>query len=102
MSDVEQTIEALLSENRVYEPSPGFRERALVADRSIYERADEDFEGFWAEQAGRLSWIRKWDRVLEWKPPWVKWFLGGQLNVSYNCLDRHVEAGGGDKVAYHW
>jgi len=73
-----------------------------VKDRGIYERAEADVEGFWAEQADRLTWFKKWDTVMEWSPPWVKWFTGGTLNASYNCLDRHVEAGGGDKVAYHW
>jgi acetyl-CoA synthetase len=102
MVDVEGTIEALLSERRVFEPPEGFRSQALVSDRSIYERAEQDLEGFWAEEAERLRWTRPWDRVLEWNPPWVKWFLGGTLNVADNCLDRHVEAGGGDKVAYHW
>jgi acetyl-CoA synthetase len=102
MSDSQQNIDALLSEHRVFEPPPAFAERALVSDRSIYERADADHEGFWAEQAERLTWFKRWDTVMEWTPPWVKWFVGGQLNASYNCLDRHVEAGGGDKVAYHW
>jgi acetyl-CoA synthetase len=102
MVEVEGTIEALLSERRVFEPPEGFRSKALVSDRSVYERAERDLEGFWAEEAERLRWTRPWDRVLEWNPPWVKWFLGGTLNVADNCLDRHVEAGGGDKVAYHW
>jgi acetyl-CoA synthetase len=102
MSDVGKTIEALLSERRAFPPSPEFAARALVADRGIYERAEADDEGFWQEQAERLSWFRRWDTVRDWKPPWVRWFVGGQLNASYNCLDRHVEAGGGDKVAYHW
>jgi acetyl-CoA synthetase len=102
MTDVEATIEALLTEKRVFEPPPEFAARAHVSDRSIYDQADADFEGFWAEQADRLVWFEKWDRVLEWKPPWVKWFLGGTLNVAYNCLDRHVESGGGNKVAYFW
>ena len=102
MSDVEATIEALLTEKRVFEPPPGFAGRARVSDRSIYERADTDFEGFWAEQAEILDWFERWDRVLEWNPPWVKWFLGGRLNVAHNCLDRHVEAGNGDRVAFHW
>jgi acetyl-CoA synthetase len=102
MTDVEKTIEALLSEKRVFEPPAEFRARALVADRGVYERAGEDAEAFWADQAERLSWFRRWDSVLRWTPPWVTWFAGGQLNASYNCLDRHVEAGGGDKVAYHW
>ncbi len=102
MTDVGQTIEALLSEDRSFEPPPEFAARAVVNDPSIYERAERDYEGFWAEQAERLDWFRRWDRVLEWTPPWVKWFVGGTLNASYNCLDRHVKAGGGDKVAYHW
>jgi acetyl-CoA synthetase len=97
-----QHIEALLSERRVFEPPPGFREGAIVGDPSIYERADADPEAFWAEQAERLTWFRRWDTVMERQPPWVRWFEGGVLNASYNCLDRHVEAGGGDKVAFHW
>ena len=101
MSD-ERHIEGLLSEDRVFEPPAAFAERALVSDRSIYDRAEADFEGFWAEQVERLTWFKGWDSVMEWDPPWVKWFSGGTLNASYNCLDRHVEAGGGDKVAYHW
>ena len=86
----------------MFEPPAGFVAEALVKDRGIYERAEADVEGFWAEQADRLTWFKKWDTVMEWSPPWVKWFTGGTLNASYNCLDRHVEAGGGDKVAYHW
>jgi acetyl-CoA synthetase len=102
MSDAEATIDALLSENRVFDPPEGFRARALWNDPGVYERASKDPEGFWAEQAESLSWSRRWEVVTEWNPPWVKWFLGGQLNASYNCLDRHLEAGGGDKVAYYW
>ena len=102
VSDTERNIEALLSEKRVFEPSAAFVERAIISDRSIYDRAEEDPEGFWAEQAERISWFRRWDEVMERDAPWVKWFTGGTLNASYNCLDRHVEAGGGDKVAYHW
>jgi acetyl-CoA synthetase len=102
VSDNERNIEDLLSENRVFPPPPAFVERAIVSDPSVYERAERDPEGFWEEQADRLSWFSRWDTVMEWSPPWVKWFVGGSLNVSYNCLDRHVEAGGGDKVAYYW
>jgi acetyl-CoA synthetase len=102
VSDAERNIEALLSEERVFEPPEDFRARAIVRDDSIYERADADHEAYWAEQAERLSWFSRWDTVMEWTPPWVKWFAGGTLNASYNCLDRHVEAGGGDKVAFHW
>jgi acetyl-CoA synthetase len=102
MSDIQQNIEALLSESRVFEPPPAFTERAIVSDPSVYEAADADHEAFWAEQADRLTWFKRWNSVMDWNPPWVRWFEGGQLNASYNCLDRHVEAGGGDKVAFHW
>jgi acetyl-CoA synthetase len=102
MSDTERTIEALLSELRSFDPPEGFRARAIVSDESVYARASADPEAFWAEQAERLTWFKPWDTVMEWTPPWVRWFTGGTLNASYNCLDRHIEAGGGDKVAYHW
>jgi acetyl-CoA synthetase len=102
VTDVQANIDALLQEHRVFEPPEGFAQRAIVSDPSIYERASADPEAFWAEQAERLSWSRRWDTVMDWNPPWVTWFAGGTLNASYNCLDRHVEAGGGDKVAYFW
>ncbi|HEX6399761.1 MAG TPA: AMP-binding protein, partial [Actinomycetota bacterium] len=97
-----QHIEALLEEGRTFAPPPAFAQRAVVPDPSIYERAARDPEGFWAEQAASLEWSRPWDTVMEWTPPFVKWFVGGRLNASVNCLDRHVRAGGGDKVAIHW
>jgi acetyl-CoA synthetase len=97
-----QHIEALLEEGRTFPPPKGFGERAVVSDPAIYERAAADPEGFWAEQAGQLEWSRPWDTVMEWTPPFVKWFVGGRLNASVNCLDRHVRAGGGAKVAFHW
>ncbi len=100
--EVEATIDALLSEDRVFEPPDGFRNRALWTDPAIYQRAAADPERFWAEQAERIDWDRKWDRVMEWNPPWVQWFTGAKLNVAYNCLDRHVESDGGGKVAYYW
>ena len=99
--NVQPEIEALFSEAREFPPPPEFAEHAnMKAD--AYARADQDFEGFWAEQAERLSWFRKWDTVLEWDLPYAKWFVGGELNVAYNCVDRHVENGLGTKVAYHW
>ena len=98
----EHAIEALLSEKRTFPPASEVTSGAGITDRSLYERAEEDPEAFWAEQAESLSWFRKWDRVLEWEPPFAKWFVGGQLNVSYNCLDRHVEGGRGDRIAYYW
>jgi acetyl-CoA synthetase len=96
------TIEDYFSEDRQFPPPPGFAERAVVSDPDIYRRAEADWEGFWAEQAGALDWYRTWDSVLEWELPFARWFGGGTLNVSVNCLDRHVEAGRGDKVAFHW
>jgi acetyl-CoA synthetase len=102
MAETQGAIDALLSEKRVFEPSGEFRRRALWSDPGVYARAAADPEAFWAEQAEALSWSKTWDQVMEWNPPWVKWFIGGELNVSYNCLDRHVESGGGDKVAYYW
>jgi acetyl-CoA synthetase len=102
MAESSPAIENLFSEGRTFPPPDEFKADALVTDRSLYERAEQDLEGFWAEEAERLHWMKPWDRVLEWDLPFAKWFVGGQLNVSDNCLDRHVEAGGGDKVAYHW
>ncbi len=102
MSEPPQHIDALLEEKRLFPPPPSFVERAVISDPAVYARAAEDPEAFWAEQAERLDWNRRWDSVMEWTPPFVKWFVGGTLNATVNCLDRHVEAGGGDKVAYHW
>ncbi|HEX5324304.1 MAG TPA: acetate--CoA ligase, partial [Capsulimonadaceae bacterium] len=83
-------IEALLDEGRTFPPSPGFTKQANINDPAIYKKAAEDPEGFWAGFAGELDWFEKWHTVCEWKPPHAKWFLGGKLNVSYNCLDRHL------------
>ncbi|MBV8960643.1 MAG: acetate--CoA ligase [Actinobacteria bacterium] len=98
----EPTIEAYYSEDRTFPPSDEFRKQANVSDTSLYDQANQDWEGFWAQQALALDWFDEWDTILEWKLPFARWFIGGTLNVSYNCLDRHVEAGKGDKVAYHW
>src|ERR687893_349378 len=98
---LEQQLEELLDQER-FPPPEGFAEHAVVSDAAIYDQA-EDYEAFWAEQAEALHWDTKWDQVLDWSnPPFAKWFVGGKLNVSYNCLDRHVEAGNGDRVAFHW
>ena len=97
-----EAIEDLLSEDRTFPPPSGFKDQALVTGAEIYDEAAEDREGFWARQAAELDWFSEWDTILEWDPPYAKWFVGGTLNVAYNCLDRHVEAGKGDKVAYHW
>jgi acetyl-CoA synthetase len=98
----EETIEALLAERRTFAPSAEFVAGAALRDTSIYERATADFEGFWADEAKRLDWYKPYDTVLEWDAPFAKWFSGAQINVSYNCLDRHVKAGRGDKIAYYW
>jgi len=99
----EPTIEDYFVENRLFPPPPDFVAAAVVAGAGIYEEAEADPEAFWARQARELiTWFDDFDTVLEWDLPFAKWFSGGTLNVSYNCLDRHVEAGRGDKVAYHW
>jgi acetyl-CoA synthetase len=98
-----QGIESLLAEGRTFVPSESFKERARVVDAEVYDEADVDYEGFWARQAAELlDWSEEWHTVLDWDLPFAKWFVGGKLNASYNCLDRHVEAGHGDQVAYHW
>ena len=94
-----QNIDTLFLEQRRYPPPPEFAAQAN-AQPDIY---DTDLETFWAREArARLSWFKDFDTVLEWKPPYAKWFLGGKLNIAYNCVDRHVEQGRGDKVAYFW
>ncbi|TAL15833.1 MAG: acetate--CoA ligase [Frankiales bacterium] len=89
------------SESRRFEP-PAELAAAANVTAAAYEKAAADRLGFWAEQAQRLQWDRPWDEVLEWQPPFAKWFVGGQLNVAVNCVDRHVQAGNGDRVAIHW
>jgi acetyl-CoA synthetase len=101
-TDLESRLEELLEQEK-FPPPDGFRENAVVSDESIYDEADEDYEGFWEKQAEALDWEEKWDQVLDWSdPPNAKWFVGGKLNVAHNCVDRHVEAGNGDRVAFHW
>ncbi|HVF54369.1 MAG TPA: acetate--CoA ligase [Actinomycetota bacterium] len=97
----ERDIEALLEERRTFSPSPEFVAAANTSDASIYALAEEDPDAWWASQAERLEWIERWDQVLDWHPPHHRWFVGGRLNVSANCLDRHL-AEKGDRVAYHW
>lgn len=97
-----ETIEVLLEEGKTFPPPEDFRKKAWVKDESIYKKAEADFEGFWASFAEELDWFRKWDRVLEWDPPWAKWFTNGKLNVSYNCLDRHITTFRKNKAAIIW
>ena len=101
--DTHDTIDALSAENRKFPPSEEFKANALVTGTFLYDQAAGDDEAFWARQAsGLVDWSTSWDTVLEWDLPNSKWFVGGQLNVAYNCLDRHVLGGKGDKVAIHW
>ena len=97
------TIEDYLLEDRTFPPSEEFKREALVVGTEIYDEADGDYEGFWARQAAELlDWDQDWTTILDWQLPFAKWFVGGRLNVSANCLDRHVDAGNGERVAYHW
>jgi acetyl-CoA synthetase len=96
-----QEIDALLTETREFPPSDAFRAQANIQDPEIWAKANADREGYWADWAEQLDWQTKWDRVLDWNPPDAKWFVGGKLNASHNCLDRHL-ATRGDKVALIW
>src|SRR4051794_22878262 len=101
-TDLGREIEELHEEEK-FDPPEEFKRNALWNDPSVYEEARKDPEGWWAKQAEALHWFEKWDQVLDWSnPPFAKWFVGGKLNVAYNCLDRHVENGLGDRVAFHW
>jgi acetyl-CoA synthetase len=98
----EETLSNLSREERRFEPPAELAENANLKEEA-YARAEADPEAFWAEQAERLDWDQKWDRVLDWDdPPFAKWFVDGRLNAAYNCVDRHVENGLGDRVAIHW
>ncbi|MGW3351062.1 acetate--CoA ligase [Nonomuraea rubra] len=96
-----QALSNLLKENRRFEPPADLAAAANVTE-AAYEEAAADRLAFWERAAERLTWAKRWDTTLEWKAPFAKWFVGGELNVAYNCVDRHVEEGRGDKVAYHW
>lgn len=98
----DKAIESLLEEKRTFPTPSAFRQQANVNDEGVYDQAARDPQAFWAEQAARLKWIAPWERVLDWDLPYAKWFIGGKLNASVSCLDRHVEAGGGDKAAFHF
>ncbi|MGH3438823.1 MAG: acetate--CoA ligase [Sciscionella sp.] len=95
-------LDNLLSESRTFPPSEEFAAQAN-AKADIYAEAEADPDAFWAKQAERLHWETTWNQVVDWSnPPFAKWFIGGKLNVAYNCVDRHVDAGHGEQVAYHW
>jgi acetyl-CoA synthetase len=105
-NDSQTTIESVLHESRLFPPPDAFRAQAHIQGMNEYERlyaeAEADPEAFWARQAERLHWFRKWDRALEWKLPHAKWFVGGKINVAYNCLDRHLTSWRKNKAAIIW
>ena len=97
-----ETLSNLLQENRRFDPPPELAAHANVT-ADAYSEATEDRLAFWAKAAERLTWDQPWDQVLDWSnPPFAKWFVGGKINVAVNCVDRHVDAGHGDRVAYYW
>ena len=102
MNRSDQPIEALLDEERLFPPPEECSSNANIADPDIYQRAAKDPEAYWAQAAESLEWIRKWDRVLDWNPPIAQWFVGGKINVSVNCLDRHVRGWRRNKAAFIW
>ena len=95
-----EALSSLGHEDRRFPPSEEFAAQA-VAKADLYDRAAADRLGFWEEQARTLEWSKPWDTVLEWDSPVAKWFVGGELNVAVNCVDRHVAAGNGERVAIH-
>ncbi len=101
MTDV-QRIDTLLDETRVFPPPGFFRANAHCPSAALYDAAAHDPEGFWASFAEQLQWSRRWDRVLDWDPPHAKWFVGGELNASVNCLDRHVVTARRNQAALIW
>jgi acetyl-CoA synthetase len=98
----EEKIEVLLEEGKIFPPPAEFKKQAWVTDPDTYQKADKDYERFWANFAEELDWFKKWDQVLEWNPPWAKWFINGKLNVCYNCLDRHLNTHRRNKAALIW
>lgn len=101
MSQEKDSLENLLSEERTFAPSPQFSATAN-GKVSLYKEAEIDRLAFWAKQAEELMWNKKWNQVLDWQPPFAQWFVGGKINATVNALDRHVEAGRGDRVAFHF
>jgi acetyl-CoA synthetase len=107
MPEEKKTITSMLDERRQFPPPAEFSKKAYIKSldeyKALYKKSEEDLEGFWADQAqDYLHWFKKWDKVLEWNPPFAKWFSGGKLNIAYNCLDRHLENGRADKPAIVW
>ena len=100
--DRENVFQDLLDEEREFPPPEDFAAGAIVADDRLYVQAAESAEGYWEEQARELRWMRPWDDVLQWEPPHARWFVGGQLNITDNCLDRHLETDRANKAAIIW
>ena len=97
------TIEDYFLEDRTFPPPDDFKAGSLAIGTFLYDEADQDWQGFWARQASELlDWQQEWHTICKWDLPFAEWFVGGKLNVSENCLDRHVDAGRGDRVAFHW
>jgi len=97
-----ETIDALLKEQRTFPPPKGFRKHASIADEKIYARAAKNPEKFWEGFARELFWFKRWKKICEWKPPFAKWFVGGQTNLCYNCVDRHLAGPRRNKAAIIW
>jgi len=99
-------IESSLQEGRVFPPPAHFAAGARINSREeydqVYRESIDQPEQFWGRMAEQLSWFKKWDKVLDWKPPYAKWFVGGKINAAYNCLDKQVEQGRGEKTAILW
>ena len=106
MSTAQSSIESAMQENRVFPPAPEFAANAWIKSRAEYDRLYRESidrpDEFWSRIASELHWSKKWDKVLEWELPYAKWFVGGQTNMSYNCLDRQVQQGRGEKTAILW
>jgi acetyl-CoA synthetase len=103
MADQSAELEALMGDEERFTPPEGFAGKANVSDPSVYDEAERDPEAWWEKWARELDWFEEWDQVLDWSDaPFAKWFQGGKLNACHNCLDRHIDAGRGDKVAFHW
>ncbi|MEP6782007.1 MAG: acetyl-coenzyme A synthetase N-terminal domain-containing protein, partial [Gemmatimonadaceae bacterium] len=95
-------IDTLLSETRSFPPPAAFTEHARVRDDALHASALADPEAFWANEAAELEWMKPWETVMEWTPPHVKWFVGGKINASVNCLDRHINTPRRNKAALIW
>src|SRR3954451_3203069 len=100
--ETERDLEVLLKTEDRFPPPEDFKKQANFSDPAIYDEAERDWQGRGAGWAKKLDWFEPWQTVLDWNPPWAKWFKEGKLNASHNCLDRHVQAGKGEKVAFHW